>query len=205
MNNPVRNQTDSRDELRQLLPWYENGTLNDAERDEVRALLATDLETNRQRRDLHALRDALADEPMLAPNMGANLQRLRVQLGARRPVMYLPMNARWLALAASAIFALGIATFYAGTRVGPYRTLTASAPADSVPADFDLIRVDVVPGVDAALLSSLTGDADVRIVHAPSERGVATLAVPRAHAPQVIARLNADSHLRFVAPVPRQD
>ena len=205
MNHPDRNKIDRRDELRQLLPWYENGTLNDDERESVRALLATDLEANRQRRDLHALSDALVDEPMLAPNMGANLQRLRVQMGARRPVMYLPMSARWLAMAASAILALGVATFYAGTRVSPYRTLTSAAPADAVPANFDLIRVDVVPGVDAAQLSSLTGDADARIVHGPSERGVATVAVPRAHTQQVISRLNADSHLRFVAPVPRQE
>jgi len=205
MNNTDRINPDRRDELRQLLPWYENGTLNDAERDEVRALLATDLEANRQRRDLHALRDAVVDEPMLAPNMGSNLQRLRAQMGARRAVMYLPMSPRWLAMAASAILALGVATFYAGTRVGPYRTLTSSAPAEAVPADFDLIRVDVVAGVDAAQLSLLAGDPDVRIVHGPSERGVATVAVPRAHAQQVIARLNADSHLRFVAPVPRQD
>jgi len=190
------------DELRELLPWYENGTLAEGEREAVRALLATDLEANRQRREWHALREALVDEPTLASDMGLNLQRLRTQIGPRRAVAYLPVSTRWLALAACAIVALGVSTFYAGTRVGPYRTLTSSAPL-AVAADAELIRVDVVDGVDAAVLAQLAGDADVRVLSGPSEHGVATLAVPHGHAQQVMARLNADPRLRFVAPVAR--
>lgn len=197
------NTVDTRDALRDLLPWYENGTLSDVERERVRALLATDLEANRQRRELHALRDALVDEPMLAPNMGSNLQRLRAQMGPQRALAYVPMTTRWLAIAATAVVALGAATFYAGTRVGPYQTLTSAAALDPVAADADIIRVDVVAGVDATALAQLAGDPQVRVLDGPSEHGVATLAVPHAHARQVIARLNADPRLRFVAPVPR--
>jgi hypothetical protein len=197
------NTLDTRDALRKLLPWYENGTLNDIERERVRALLATDLEANRQRRELHALREALVDEPTLASNMGSNLQRLRAQMGPQSAVTYVPMTTRWLAIAATAVVALGAATFYAGTRVGPYQTLTAAAALDPVPADADIIRVDVVAGVDAPALAQLAGDPQARVIDGPSEHGVATLAVPHAHAQQVIARLSADPRLRFVAPVPR--
>jgi hypothetical protein len=197
------NTLDTRDALRQLLPWHENGTLNDIERERVRALLATDLEANRQRRELHAIREALVDESTLASDMGSNLQRLRAQMGPTNAIAYMPMTARWLAIAASAIVSLGAVTFYAGTRVGPYQTLTATAAPEPVAADADLVRVDVAAGVDAAALMQLTGDAQVRVLSGPSEHGVATLAVPHARAQQIIARLSADPRLRFVAPVPR--
>jgi len=197
------NTIDTRDAVRELLPWHENGTLNEVERERVRALLATDLEANRQRRELHALREALIDEPTLASDMGSNLQRLRAQMGPSRAVAYMPMTARWLAIAASAIITLGAVTFYAGTRVGPYQTLTATAALDPVSADADLVRVDVAPGVDAGALMQLAGDAQVRVLSGPSEHGVATLAVPRAHTQEIMARLNADPRLRFVAQVPR--
>ena len=197
------NTLDTREALRQLLPWHENGTLNDVERERVRALLATDLEANRQRRELHALREALVDESTLASDMGSNLQRLRAQMGPTNAIAYMPMTARWLAIAASAIVSLGAVTFYAGTRVGPYQTLTATAAPEPVAADADLVRVDVAAGVDAAALMQLTGDAQVRVLSGPSEHGVATLAVPHARAQQIIARLSADPRLRFVAPVPR--
>ena len=197
------NILDTRDAVRELLPWHENGTLNDFERERVRALLATDLEANRQRRELHALREALVDESTLASDMGSNLQRLRAQMGPSRAIAYMPMTTRWLAIAASAIVTLGAATFYAGTRVGPYQTLTATAALEPVAADADLVRVDVAAGVDAAALLQLAADPQVRVLSAPSEHGVATLAVPHARAQQIIARLNADPRLRFVAQVPR--
>jgi len=192
--------SDRNDELRQLLPWYENGTLHGDERDEVHTLLAADLEANRQRRELRAMREAVADDSTLAPNMALNLQRLHARLGARRA---LPIAPRWLALAALLILAFGTAAFFAGMRMGTYHTLTA-ASGDSVPADFELVRVDVVAGVDAAALARVAGDAQVRVLHEPSQYGVATLAVPRARAPQIMARLSADPRLRFVAPVPRE-
>lgn len=197
------NILDTRDAVRELLPWHENGRLNEVERERVRALLATDLESNRQRRELHALREALIDEPTLASDMGSNLQRLRAQMGPSRAIAYMPMTARWLAIAASAIVTLGAVTFYAGTRVGPYQTLTATPSPDPVSADTDLVRVDVAAGVDAAALVQLTGDAQVRVLNGPSEHGVATLAVPHVRTQQIIARLSADPRLRFVAQVPR--
>src|SRR5512144_3441627 len=97
------NIIDTREALRELLPWHENGTLNDIDRERVRALLASDLEANRQRRELHALREALVDEPTLASDMGSNLQRLRAQMGPNRAVAYVPMSARWLSVAAAAV------------------------------------------------------------------------------------------------------
>ena len=197
------NILDTRDAVRELLPWHENGTLSEIERERVRALLATDLEANRQRRELHALHEALIDESTLASDMGSNLQRLRAQMGPSDAITYMPMTARWLAIAASAVVALGAATFYAGTRVGPYQTLTATSAPDPVSADADLVRVDVAAGVDAAALLQLAGDAQVRVLNGPSEHGVATLAVPHARTQQLIARLSADPRLRFVAQVPR--
>ena len=113
------------------------------------------------------------------------------------------MPAGWLALAVLLILALGVVTFFAGARVGSYHTLSAPEPAFSIPADAELVRVAVVPGIDATALTQLAGDPQVRVLRGPSERGVATLAVPRARAQQIIARLSVDPRLRFVAPVSR--
>ena len=195
------NISDQREELRELLPWYENGTLHEDEREAVRSLLATDFEANRQRRELRALRGALEDEPMLAPNMAANLRRMHARIEHPQA---LRVKTRWLALAAFVILATGAATFFVGMRWGTYRTLTADAGnAASVPLDAELLRVDVASDVDAATLVRISEDRDVRVLRGPSQYGVATLAVPRARAPQIIARLNADPRLRFVTEVPR--
>jgi len=195
------NTFDSRNELHQLLPWYENGTLHADENAAVRALLATDLEANRQRRELRALRDTLTDDPTLTTNVTLNWRRLQARMGSSHMITYVPMTTHWLAIAALAFLALGVATFYAGARLGPYHTLTAPDP--SVPADVELVRVDVVASVDAAALARLADDPEVHVLRGPSDHGVATLAVPRAHAQQVIKRLSADPRLRFVAPVPQ--
>lgn len=191
------NATDQRDELRELLPWYENGTLHEDEREAVRSLLAGDFEANRQRRELRALRSLLTDDPMLAPNMALNLRRMHASIDGRQ---HERVKVRWLALAALVVLAIGTATFFAGMRLATYRTLTVGAH-DIVPADDQLLRVDVAAGVDAAMLMQIANDSDVRVLHGPSGYGVATLAVPKAHASQIVARLNADPRLRFVTEV----
>jgi len=191
---------DQLEELRLLLPWHENGTLRRDERDAVRSLLASDFEANRQRRELRALRAALADDPALATDMAPNLRRLHARID-RRSAM--PLSAQWLALAALVILAISVTTFVAGMRFGSYHTLTAVAQ-DSVPPGAELVRVDAASGIDAAALERIADDAQVRVLRGPSRYGVATLAVPRAHMAQVIARLSADPRLRFVAPVPRE-
>jgi hypothetical protein len=151
---------------------------------------------------LRALREALIDEPILASNMGLNLQRLNAQIAPHRAVTYVPMTARWLALAACATVVLGVAIFFAGARLAPYHTLTAPAVTEAAaPAGADLIRVAVGAGVDARALTGIAADPDVRVLSGPSEHGVATLSVPHAHAREVMARLSADPRLRFVAAV----
>lgn len=191
------NASDQRNDLHELLPWYENGTLREDEREAVRSLLAADFEANRQRRELRALRGALTDEPMLAPNVALNLQRVHSRIGHRGT---LRVKVRWLALAAFVILAIGAATFFAGMRWGTYRTLTIGTQ-ESVPADDLLLRVDVAANVDAPTLMRIADDRDVRVLRGPSRYGVATLAVPRMHASQIVARLNADPRLRFVTEV----
>ena len=195
-------KTASRNETLELLPWYENGTLADAERDAVRTLLASDLDANRQVREIRVLRAALSDEPILATNMQMNLHRLRARLdppAPRRPVWFMPLS---YAAAALLTIASGVGIYFAGERAGSYRTLTDVNPV-TVPADFVEYRVDVVDGVSARELAALTGVSGVRVLEGPSARGVATLAVPSVDAERVLAKLQADSRLRFVTPVPR--
>jgi hypothetical protein len=198
------NTASRKEYLYELLPWHENDTLEGAEKDAVRALLANDLEANRQARELRVLHGAVADEPIMATNMAMNLRRLYARLdppAPRRPRWFVPVS---MAAAALLMVAGGFGLFMAGERAERFHTLT-SPPAESftVPADSVLYRVDVVAGVDAAQLEQLAGAAGVRVLQGPSERGVALIAVPRAEAESVASRLSTDPHLRFVAPVPR--
>jgi hypothetical protein len=190
--------------LYELLPWHENDTLEGAEKEAVRALLASDLESNRQARELRVLHGAVADEPIMATNMAMNLRRLYARLDP--PV---PRRQRWfvpVSMAAAALLTVagGFGLFKAGERAERFHTLT-SPPAESlpVPANSVLLRVDVVAGVDAAQLTQIAGVAGVSVLQGPSERGVALIAVPRADAESVASRLSSDPHLRFVAQVPR--
>lgn len=193
----------SREETIELLPWFENDTLDSDENDAVRALLASDLDANRQARELRVLRSALADEPIMSTNMAMNLRRLhaRIDPPARtRPVWFMP-----LAMAASALLvvASGFGLFKAGVREGVYQTLTTPSKLPPVAPDAVLYRVTVTPGVDAAQLAELAGVPGARVLQGPSEYGVALLAVPGKDAAPVLARLKADPHLRFVTAEPR--
>jgi hypothetical protein len=192
-----------KEDLYELLPWHENGTLDAAEIEAVRALLASDLEGNRQARELRVLQGAVADEPIMATNMAMNLRRLYARLdppAPRRPRWFVPLS---MAAAALLMVAGGFGLFMAGERAGRFHTLTAPVELPAAPADSVLYRVDVVAGVDAAQLAQLAGATDVRVLQGPSERGVALIAVPRADAESVASRLSSDPHLRFVAQVPR--
>jgi hypothetical protein len=189
--------------LYQLLPWHENGTLDEKEGAALRALLATDLEANRQARELRVLHEAIADEPIMATNMAMNLERIYARLdppAPRRPAWFKPLS---YAAAAALLAAAGLGVFMAGEQAGRFHTLTTPAPVSAVPADSVLYRVDVVAGVDAAQLAELTGSPGARVLQGPSDRGVALIAVPSADAARVLATLRADPRLRFVTDVPR--
>ena len=85
------NTASQKEDLYELLPWHENGTLDGSDSDAVRALLASDLEANRQVRELRVLRGAVADEPIMATNMAMNLRRLYARLDPPAP-----RRSRWL-------------------------------------------------------------------------------------------------------------
>src|SRR5262249_7356108 len=151
-------------------------------------LLATDLEANRQARELRVLHAAVADEPILAPNMTMNLRRMRARIdppAPRRSAWFLPLPAVFAsvrglcfaAVAASLLVVGGLGLYTAGVRDGRYVTLTNPETVPST--DNVLYRVDVVDGVDAAALVKLTDTPGARVLQGPSPHGVALLAVPK--------------------------
>ena len=198
MTSASRNQ-----DLYELLPWHENGTLDDAESDALRALLATDLEANRQVRELRVLQAAVVDEPILAPNMAMNLRRLRARIdppAPRRAAWFMPLT---FAAAASFLVVAGLGLFMAGERAGRFHTLTTPADVAVPSGDNVLYRVDVVDGVDAAALVTLTDAPGARVLQGPSPHGVALIAVPKTSAEHALAKLQGDPRLRFVTTVPQ--
>lgn len=195
------NSPETRQALRELLPWYENDTLSPNERSEVHALLASDLEAHRQRRELRALREALSKDPILSPNMSSNLRALQARLDGAPKSRAFERTGFWFAATALLILTLGATMLYVGGRAGRYHTLTASQPIP-VTDDVELVRVDVTAGVSADELANIAGDAQVRVVLGPSAHGVATLAVPREQRAQVLARLQRDPRLLFISEIP---
>ncbi len=193
--------------LYELLPWHGERHLEGAEKDAVRALLASDLEANpANARDARAAgarghgqgdRGSRHEGAMVLRRLYRAYYRSAAHDGAR---WFVPVS---MAAAALLTVAGGFGLFMAGERAERFHTLTTPAELPAAPADSVLYRVDVVAGVDAEQLAQLAGVAGVRVLQGPSERGVALIAVPRADAESVASRLSADPHLRFVALVPR--
>jgi anti-sigma factor RsiW len=204
---------DRHDELRQLVPWFANGTLEGAEAERLSAHLESCAECRAEldscRRLGERLRERLANAPAPHP---VQLRRLLDRLeqpqpdeqpeprSPRRRLGHWPAAARWLVAAQFA--ALALLGFAFGSRTAPepgFRTL--SAPQSST-AGRGIARVVFAEGVREVEMRALLLELEAEILGGPSPLGVYTLALPARLSGEprawLVAHLSSRPELRFV-------
>lgn len=188
-----------------LLPWFVNGTLEEAERARVERhvgeCVACRREVDAQRRLAEALSSA-------APPSGveAGLRSLHARLplqaeNAAPPARgwFSALAARWpYAVIAVQLLALALLLPANLPQQAPYRTLssspTAQAPANAVVVVFDA-------GATHASVSSLLRELRLRMVDGPNRHGAYVLE-PEGGQQQALDALRASALVRFAQPAP---
>ena len=219
--NQIEDGTAEHREIGELLPWFVNGRLSDADRQRVDAHLrvcgACSDEFTMQRRIYDVMSVEAGVEHM--PMAGLNRLRRRIEsLDAAGPAPGAPdvaarseapagssLRQRRGAIAASLAMAV-VGAFAAllwnqhERRIAPadYYTVTTTAP----PVANAVIRAVFAPTVTLSELQALLDDAHLRIVSGPTEAGVYSLAV--SGSPSVdwsLQRLRGHDVVRFAESV----
>ncbi len=211
----------SHEEVQPLLPWYANGTLDEAEQAWVEDHLAHCEECRAEAEDCGALATAVRASEIMAPAPHpVELARLLARIDAaeetesggwglerwlRGTLGGTPAAVRW-ALAAQLALLLGAGVLLGRDRPAPssqsFHTLAdAVAPAATGPELRIVFREDATEGEIRDLLLPL----EAEIVAGPSPLGVYTLALPagadREPLPVVLAHLRVQDAVRFVEAV----
>jgi hypothetical protein len=190
--NGTANQLREHREVSELIPWYVNARIGDADRQRVDAHLRDCAECRGElqlQRQVHA---AITADPGIEYMPTASLKRLQARLdgldaapdgaragGADRPAQ---RSMRWggsmaasIAVMALAIgiLAAGLWTRYQGhTRPLDYFTVTSAAAHPPQ----EVIRAVFAPATTLVELQSILAEAQLRIISGPSEAGVYSLA-----------------------------
>lgn len=200
----------------ELIPWFVNGTLGDAEtalvERHVGACLPCRIALNEERRLQRLVRTESMVPISTDSGFDALLQRIDTGKAAqRRPAR--PARRRFtlppldLGLAAAAAFAVAAVTAWVALDIyrnppadAPFTTL--NEPGPSRPARIDVIFVD---GIGERDMRAVVRGVGATIVSGPTEIGRYTIELEDEAAAgdpidAVIARLRADDRIRFAAP-----
>lgn len=211
----------SHEEVQPLLPWYANGTLDEAEQAWVEDHLTHCEECRAEAEDCGALAAAVRSSEITAPAPHpVELARLLARIDAaeeaesggwglgpwlRGTLGKTPAAVRW-ALAAQLALLLGAGVLLGRDRLAPssqsFHTLAdAAAPASTGPELRIVFREDATEAEIRDLLLPL----EAEIVAGPSPLGVYTLALPagadREPLAVVLAHLRVQDAVRFVEAV----
>jgi anti-sigma factor RsiW len=191
----------SHEDIRDLLPWYAAGTLDDKESAAVEAALTASEQLREELRQLRALQEAVlaprADEPAFRPALIAGAwqridayeldrraaQRMRsgaVSLieGVRQLLAGLSRPAQW-ALAAQFAVILTLAGVLAVT-IRSERVYQTSAGSTEAPTNGPHLTVIFQPEATAADIQGLLGKVNAQIVYGPTNEQIYTIALPHA-------------------------
>lgn len=209
MGHVVTFPTDRHQEVQQLLPWYETGKLDEAERALVEDHLQGCAECREELESEPALKTALAAESVAAgQGWGALEGRLRQSPPRRRPerrwtaparALMRPERLKWVVAAQfAAILLLGVAALPSQPeqRQGDYRALgdAPAARAGNVLAMFK-------PGASEAEFRHALMASGARLVDGPTEAGAYVLLVPGGEQGAGLAALRHDPHVTLAEPI----
>ena len=194
----------------ELIPWFVNGRLGDAETASVSAHIESCAECAREYAQQLRILEAMQADGSIAFASEAAFQKLAARLDAAPAPASAPPTVRWLA-AASVIATLGLAAWGGwllerspgSPSAAAYRTLTAPAPLAAGGAQ---LRVVFTPNLTLRELERLLHSIDAYISDGPTEAGVFTLTLdPGRSSPAAVAQrltaLRADASVRFAEPV----
>jgi hypothetical protein len=197
----------SRSERRalELLPWYVNGTLDGAERDEVQRALRSSLTCRLEYERLGRLQAVMQGDDAEHAAADRGFERLMARIHASAPRREATGTPRWRGLRfaqAAAVLALASSVAWwglqrAGREPGAFETLTVEEPAASQAPQLRLVFArDLPEPARAALLAEL----GLTLAAPPTADGIYTLALPEgADARAMAERLRADPRIAFVA------
>jgi hypothetical protein len=188
----------------ELLPWYVNGTLDGAEREEVQRALRSSLTCRLEYERLSRMQAVMQGDDAEQAATDRGFERLMARIHASAPRRDAagapPRRSLWFAQAAALALAAGAAWWgfqQVGRGPGAYETLTVEPPAASQATRLRIVFArDVPESTRAAMLSEL----GLRLSAPPTADGIYTLALPDgADARAMAERLRADPRIAFVA------
>ena len=198
------NKLYTHEEALELLPWYVNGTLTDAEHVGVERHVHGCLPCRVALREQYHLATLLKQQPTVPLSAEGGFEQLLAEIdAARQPPRRISERARWLAraatvtaLAASLALAAWLVTLDGDSRRDA--TFVTTTRPDGGGVEIDVVFAAQVAEADKLALvrelgepigePSIAGRYHVRLVDADTER-----------AEEIIARLRADPRVRLVA------
>lgn len=206
----------SHEDAIELLPWLVNESLQDGERDAVRAHAASCIICRRELAELEVLQESIhamaaeAPEPdmrRINARIDAQLERETRGLNLLAGLFKLFASPWRVAFAAQSVLLVAIATLWlqAGPGEPNFRTLST---AETLPAG-NYLRVVFNPTLDQAAIDALLAGTGLSVASGPSERGVVTLrfagTVGAGDRAAVTEALQKDARVLFVQPVAAVD
>lgn len=192
----------------ELLPWYVNGTLEGAERDQVRRELRSSLTCRLEYERLSRMQSLMQgdDAEQAATDRGFDRLMARIQADGRARPRAARRFTQWLPLAqaATVLVLVGSAAWWwsedAANRAETYQTLTVEPPSTSQGTELRLVfKAGVAEGQRRALFEEL----GLRMVGAPTADGIYTVALPNdANTREFFNRLGADPRVALVTTPP---
>jgi hypothetical protein len=183
-------------EALELLPWYVNGTLGGAEREDVRRALRSSLTCRLEHDRLVRLQGLMRQDDAELAATDRGFERLMSRIHRRR----LWQGPALLQAAAVMLAVFGLALWWGGTGPArqPFETLTAPEPAS--------LRVVFAPEVAADARRELLAAHGLAITAPPTAEGVYTLALPAGANGRAIAdALRADPRVVFASMPPANE
>jgi anti-sigma factor RsiW len=196
----------------ELIPWYVNGTVSDAKRDNLQFHLEHCSLCRDEVAAQRALLQAMKTRPQVESMPHASFQKLMARIDSepevQRPAyVRSPRTLRWLtaAVVLQALMLGALTTLLLRSPRGEvpatYQTVSSPAPAPGAPS----IRAVFSPDMTLGELQALLERSRLRIVDGPSPDGVYTLATASVgdDSKQALLTLRAHPAARFAEPTGR--
>lgn len=213
-----RDETMTHEEVRELLPWYVNDSLDDAEHERVDAHARSCVICRKELQELRQMRASIRQQSEHALIPEPDMRRINARIDAL--IDRQERGGRWLlalkdffaspqrfaiAAQAAAIAVLLGLLLWPEPQAPQYRTLTTN---EALP-EGKYIRVVFDPALGASEVKQIVEKNGLEVVNGPSPRGVAVLRIQpsatSADSERVVNALLAGQGVLFAQPIERRE